>query len=88
MTEVSLDFIHLLQAFHRLGLKIIFIAVSLNVTWTLFAPATLLPEMALSLSYPSTKLVCPVTDITKVVAEGKFRLLIEIENWPSSMWLK
>jgi len=58
--------------------------VSLNVTWTVFAPATLLPEIALSLSYP-TKLVCPIADITKVVAEGKLRLLLEIENRPSSM---
>jgi len=84
MTEVSRDFVQLLQAFHRLDLYIIFIAVSLNATWTVFAPATLLPGTALSLLYPCTKLVCPVADITKVVAEGEFRLLLEIENGRSA----
>jgi hypothetical protein len=83
VTEVSCDFIQLLQAFHRLGLNIIFYrSVIKCYVDSILQP---LPGTALSLSYPCTKLVRPIADITKVVAEGKFRLLLEIENWPSSM---
>ena len=58
LPEVSRDFRQLLQASHRLHICYRSV-IKCYIGGQYYAPATLLPEKALSLSYPCRKLVYP-----------------------------